>query len=43
MKDSAIFEGGSDSIDPQCVNNLDKQIEYIGGLNFLILTNEETF
>ena len=43
VKESAIFEDGDDSIDPQCIGDFEKQVEYIGGLNYLFLVNEESF
>ena len=43
IKESVIFGDEDDSIDPQCVKDLEKQVEYVGGLNFLVLTNDESF
>ena len=44
VKLSALYEEVKDDrIDPQCVNDLDQIIEYLGPINFLILTNEESF
>ena len=43
MKESVLWEDGNDKIDPQCVRDFTKQVNYIGGLNFLVLANEESF
>ena len=35
------YEG--DSISENCIDNLEKQIEYLGPLDFMIYHNDETF
>ena len=40
---STISDIEDDKIDPQCVGDFDKMVEYVGPINYVILTNEESF